>query len=93
MAKKRMDPKKVVSAIKALQAAMRDVDNFRGLPAWQYDDRVRAALEIAKAQIKLIEAEMIEGPTPANDAELRALLEVMKLKITETEGWLGPVAH
>jgi len=36
---------------------------------------------------------MDKGPTLTNDEELRAMLEVMKLKVLETEGWLGPTAH
>jgi len=89
----KMDPAKVVGAIKALQAAMHDVQTFRGLPAWEYDTRVRAALETAKSRIRLTESEMDNGPTLANDADLRAMLKVMKLKITETDGWLGPTTH
>lgn len=53
----KMDPKKVVSAIKALQAAMLDIPNLGELPSSQYDARLHAALETANAKIKTIDAD------------------------------------
>jgi hypothetical protein len=78
---------------RVLLSPVGDMQGLRGLPNWEYDARVRTALDIATAKLKLIESEMDKGSTHVNDADLRAMFEVMRAKIRDTEGWLGPMAH